>query len=154
MAALQHLAVLAEQGPHALSAAQRGALFDARLRTLGGAAEGGEGGEIAGEVDRVVAPFAGRDHAAVEVQDARQLGAVEGNLGRGAARKCDDGSVQRTARSWLHPRLAPLRRAAAGARSGIAALSSAISALNAVSSVSSFSTQSRLGAQGSSHGVP
>ena len=65
--ALEHLAALAEQGPHALLAAQRRALLDARLRTLGGAAEGAEAGGVAGEIHRVVAPLARRDHPAVDI---------------------------------------------------------------------------------------
>ena len=47
MSALEHLAVLAEQRPHALAYPQRGALLQPHLVHFGGAAEGGEGGEVA-----------------------------------------------------------------------------------------------------------
>src|SRR6187551_768403 len=77
VAALEHLAVLAEQRPHALAAAQRGTFLEAHLGDFGGAAESGEDRAIAGEVHRVVAPLAGADHAAVEIEDAAELGAVE-----------------------------------------------------------------------------
>src|SRR5207249_3228811 len=42
-------------------------------------AEDGKDGAIPEEIDGVVAPFAGGDHAAVEAEDARQLAAVEGD---------------------------------------------------------------------------
>ncbi|RZK00190.1 MAG: DUF4328 domain-containing protein [Novosphingobium sp.] len=80
VAALEHLTGLAEQRPHALLGAQRGTLLDPRLRTLGSATEGREARRVAIEVHRIVAPLAGRDHAAVEVENALQLDPIETDL--------------------------------------------------------------------------
>ena len=101
--------VLADQRPHALLAAQRGALLDPVFGPLGGAAEGPEGGVVAAELDRIIAPLAGGDHAAVEVDDALQLGPAEADLRRrrSGLRKREDGAHQARPRSF---RLAGLGR--------------------------------------------
>src|SRR6478609_1218378 len=54
-----------------------GAFLYPDFRTVGGAAEGGEAGDVDVEMHRIVAPMPGGDHAAVKVEDATQLAAVE-----------------------------------------------------------------------------
>src|SRR5690606_34356740 len=124
-----------------------------------------EGGVVAGEVHRVVAPFAGGDHAAVEVEDAGELGALEADLaglrGQGGAGKGNDVP---DAGARAHQRLAPLlretrspgARPAASAGPAEACLSASTSDLSAASSASRCWTRSPLplGSHGSSHGVP
>ena len=161
------LSALADQRPHALAAAQRGALFDPRLRLFGGAAEGGEGGGVAGEVHRVVAPFPGRDHPAIEVEDTHQFRPLETDLiraahagngdhltGHASGRVCcghsrDQSLVARLRRRTAGSTLAPsgwVSGSGAGAsRSASIAFSSAISSRIEATSASSFSTQSRRG---------
>ena len=99
--ALQHRALLADQRPHALPVAQRRALLDPELGPLGGAAEGGEDRRVAAQLDRIVAPVPGRDHPAVEIEDAGQLDALEPDLARRARRqrKRRDDSHQARSRS-------------------------------------------------------
>ena len=73
MAALQHLAVLADQRPHALAIVQRRALLDLDLGIFRGAAERPEGGGFRLEGDRIILPQAGGDHPAVKIDDAVEL---------------------------------------------------------------------------------
>src|SRR5690606_18097572 len=139
VAAFEDLAVLAVERPHALTLTQRGALLDAHLRDLGGAAEGGEGGVVLAEVHRIVAPLARGDHAAVEIEDAHELGAVEADLAgsrrrRCATRKRDDVAAERRS---AHQASVPLLRL--GVRS---ARSAAISSRKPANSRSSASTRS------------
>ena len=78
--ASQHAPVLRDQRPHPLAVAQRGPLLDLIFRILGRAAECPEGRRVSVEVDGVILPQAGRDHAAVNVDDARKLPALETHL--------------------------------------------------------------------------
>ena len=78
MAPPEHRAMLRNQRERPLLPAKPGAFLDPDLRPLGGAAEGGEGGQFRPEAQRIVAPMAGRDHPAIKVEDALKLGAVEG----------------------------------------------------------------------------
>ena len=71
--ALEDHADFVDQRPHALAIAQRRALLDAVLGALGGAAEGGEHGGVIVELDRIILPMPRGDHAAVEIEDPRQL---------------------------------------------------------------------------------
>lgn len=73
MPALEYRAALTDQGPHALTVAQGGALFDAIFGPLGGAPEHAEHGGIAAQIDGIIAPVSRRDHPAVQVQYLRQL---------------------------------------------------------------------------------
>ena len=103
MAALQHLAGLADQRPHALAALQRRALLDPIFGPLGGAAEGPEGGRAGIEVDRIILPQAGGDHAAVEIDDALQLGALETDLRFGPSSFTRAGELEDGAHSGPAP---------------------------------------------------
>ena len=57
-----------------------GPFLDPIFGPLGGAAEGPEAGRVGPELDRIILPQAGGDHAAVEVDDAVQLGPLETHL--------------------------------------------------------------------------
>ena len=59
VAALEHLAMFAEQRPHALAVAQRRTFLDLRLRPFGGPAEGGKNGRVARKIHPVIAPLPG-----------------------------------------------------------------------------------------------
>src|SRR5580698_7364178 len=85
VAALEDVAARFDHGILTLAVAQARALLDSEQRHLARAAEDREHRHIAQEIDRVVAPFPGTDHAAVEVEDAIELGAVESHLRRGPA---------------------------------------------------------------------
>ena len=80
MAALQHLPGLADQRPLALPRAQRRALLDPIFGPLGGAAEGPEARRIGPELDRIVLPQSGGDHATVEIDNAIELEPFEADL--------------------------------------------------------------------------
>ena len=84
---LQRRAGLTDQRPHALTLAERRTLLDPHLGSLGGAPEGGEDRGIAAEIERIVAPLACRHHAAVEVEDAAEFGAIKRDLHRAAKRE-------------------------------------------------------------------
>ena len=77
VAPLEHRAMLADQRERPLLQPKRGAFLDADLGPLGMAAEGREDRDVGIDPQRIVAPMPGRDHAPVEVEDARQLLAVE-----------------------------------------------------------------------------
>jgi hypothetical protein len=62
--------------------AKGGLLLDLIFGTLGGAAEGPEGGAVAAELDRIIPPQAGGDHPAVEVDDPLELRSLEADLRR------------------------------------------------------------------------
>ena len=70
----------------ALAARQAGIFLDAVDRHFRGAAEHREHGAVLEEVDRVIAPLAGGDHAAVEAEDAVEFAPVEGHLVAGGGR--------------------------------------------------------------------
>ncbi len=74
---LQHRTMFTNQGKRPLLQPKRGAFFYAHLGPLGVAAIGGEDGNIGIDPQRIVAPVAGSDHPAIEVEDAHQLLAVE-----------------------------------------------------------------------------
>ena len=78
-----------------MAAPQRGALLDAGLRALGGAAEGGESGSVLAKVHRIVAPFARRDHSAIKIEDAQQLEPVKADLECAIGKGDDSGT-----RAW------------------------------------------------------
>ena len=59
--------------------ASAGILDDLVERRLAGAAEDREDGAVGQMVDGIVAPFVGRDHAAVEPQDLVEFASVEGD---------------------------------------------------------------------------
>ena len=61
-------------------AAQLRALLDPVDRVLGRAPEDREDGDIRRNDIAVVAPFAGRDHPAIEREDRAKFGPVEGDL--------------------------------------------------------------------------
>ena len=69
--------MLGHQGKRPLLRLKLGAFLDPDLGPVGGAAEGGEAGDVDAEVHRIVAPMAGRDHPPVEIEDALQLAPVE-----------------------------------------------------------------------------
>ncbi len=73
MAAFQDRTAFADQGPHALAVAQRGAFFDAIFRALGRAAEHAEHRGVAAQVNGIIPPISRRNHPTIEVQDLRQL---------------------------------------------------------------------------------
>jgi hypothetical protein len=57
-----------------------GAFLNSEERHLAGAAEDREHRDLIEEIDGIVAPFAGRDHATIESENAVQLGPLEANL--------------------------------------------------------------------------
>src|SRR5665213_1650600 len=67
-------AILALAGP------QPGAFLDTEQGIFGGAAKDREHRPLVQEIQRIVAPFAGSDHAAIDGQDAIEFGTVESNL--------------------------------------------------------------------------
>ena len=73
VAALEHLAMFAEQRPHTLFVAQGRAFLDPRLRTFGGAPKSSEHSEIPGKIHRIVTPLTGSDHAPVEIENTGEL---------------------------------------------------------------------------------
>jgi len=93
MPALQDMATLAYQRPHALTIAQSRALLNAIFRALGGAAEGSEYSSLTTKLDRIVAPVPRRDHPAVKIEDAGEFNAIETDLGspRGRGKRGDAG---------------------------------------------------------------
>src|SRR3546814_6645935 len=80
IAAFQDRPGFGDERPHALTAPQGGAFFDAIFGAFGGAAKGREDRGVAVEVHRIIAPMPGRDHAAVKVEDAPEFGALEAGL--------------------------------------------------------------------------
>ena len=60
--------------------AKLGTLLDAKERHLAGAPEDRKHRDLVEKVDRIVAPFAGGDHASVEGENSVELAAVETNL--------------------------------------------------------------------------
>src|SRR3546814_886390 len=80
VAAFQDRPGFGDERPHALSAPQGGAFFDAIFGAFGGAAKGRENGGVTVEVHRIIAPMPGRDHAAVKVEDAHEFGTLETGL--------------------------------------------------------------------------
>ena len=77
MAPLQHHAMLTDQGKRPLLRTKRGAFFYADLRPLRMTTICGENSDVGIDAQRIVAPVPGGDHAAVEVEDPRQLPAIE-----------------------------------------------------------------------------
>ena len=74
---MEDAAVHGDDGVLALAAGEPRALLDAVDRMLGAVAEDREDRDVAQHRDAVVAPEAGGDHAPVEAEDRRELGAVE-----------------------------------------------------------------------------
>src|SRR4029077_10726271 len=64
----------------ALAARQPRILLDAIERHFGGAAEDGIHRAVLEKINRVIAPLAGCDHAAVEAENAVEFAPAEGNL--------------------------------------------------------------------------
>ena len=85
MAALEHAAILDGDHVLALPIAELGVLLDYIERPLGGALVDREQGAVAEEVERVVAPLAIDDLAAIEVKDGLEFLAVEGDRGQNVA---------------------------------------------------------------------
>ena len=77
MAPLQQNAMLTDQRERPLLQTKRGAFLDADFGALGVAAIGGEDSDIGVDPQRIIAPVSGGDHPAVEVEDPRQLPAIE-----------------------------------------------------------------------------
>ena len=75
----------------ALAARQLGIFFDAVDRDFRGAAEHREHRAVFQEVDGVIAPFAGGDLAAIEIENAVELAAAEGDLVAGAGARARRG---------------------------------------------------------------
>src|SRR5712691_2485465 len=71
----------------ALPARELGMFFDAVDGNFGGAAEHREHRAVLQEIDRVIAPLAGGNHAAIKVQDTIELAAVEGHAACGGERR-------------------------------------------------------------------
>src|SRR4051794_8077346 len=99
MTALQHDAGLAYQSPDALLHPQRRSFLDPIFGPLGRAAKCRKTGCVAAEIDRIVAPQAGSDHAPVEIEYTRKFGAIEPDLKRRRARKMGDDAHQAQSRS-------------------------------------------------------
>src|SRR3954470_7330497 len=76
----------------ALASREPGILLDAVDRHLRGAPEYRKDRAVLEKIDRVVAPFAGGDHAAIEIEDAVEFFATEGHLIEGGDGGC--GSTQ------------------------------------------------------------
>src|SRR4051794_24539231 len=117
-----------------------GAFVYPDLRTVGGAAEGGEAGDVNVEMHRIIAPVAGGDHAAVEVEDALQLAPVE-------SRQCPPVPWSRERRNDAQALFA----LGAGERR---ALRAATSLRSSSTSASSSASRARPGSTSSPHGVP
>jgi hypothetical protein len=79
MAALQHQAALAKDGPLTLAPLQLGPLFDDIEGRIAGAPEHRKGGAVVVSAQRIVAPFSGGDHAPIQAQDGVQFQPVEEN---------------------------------------------------------------------------
>src|SRR5882724_4070322 len=93
MAAAQDQAGRRDHAVHALLAREPRVFLDAIERDFGGAAEYRKHRAVLQEIDGVISPFAVGDHAPVEVQDAIEFEAVEGNsmwhwARSGNARRC------------------------------------------------------------------
>src|SRR5262245_28490356 len=86
MAAAQDVPGCRDDAVGALPARQAGILFDPVNRKFGGAAEDRKDGAIFEEIDGVIAPFTGRNLAAVETENAIKLAAVERHLACGGGR--------------------------------------------------------------------
>ena len=69
--------MLPDQGKRPLLHSKRGAFLYADLGPLGMAPEGGEHRHVGIDPQRIIAPMAGRDHPAIEVEDAHQFLPVE-----------------------------------------------------------------------------
>ena len=82
VAALQHQAALADDGPRALAARQGRAFFDPVERRFGGPAEDREHRRFAQTRYAIVAPLARRHHAPVERQQPVELAPFKENHGR------------------------------------------------------------------------
>ena len=61
--------MLTDQGKRPLLQPKRGAFLDVDLGPFGMAAEGGEHRHVGIDPQRIIAPVAGGDHPAVEVED-------------------------------------------------------------------------------------
>src|SRR3954468_16259194 len=101
VAATQDQAAFRDKRPLTLPVPRRGALLDLVFRMLGGAAEGPESRVVAAEFEGVILPLPGRAHAAVKVDDPRQLGSGEADLRAGGSRKRVDITHQARPRSFL-----------------------------------------------------
>src|SRR5215469_1703525 len=77
MAALKNQSGGRDHAVGALPARQPWTFFDAINRDVAGAPKNGKHRAISEEIDRVIAPFAVRDFATVEPQDAIELTALE-----------------------------------------------------------------------------
>src|SRR5262249_34204916 len=80
MTALEHMPARAQHRILALSVAQLRPLFDHEQRYLAGASEDRERRDIGEEIDRVIAPLAGGNHASINCQDSAQFRAIESHL--------------------------------------------------------------------------
>ena len=82
VAAAQDQAGRRDHAVGALLARQLRIFLDAVDRHFGGAAEHRKHRAVFQKVDRVIAPLAGGDHAAIEIENAVEFAAVEGDLQR------------------------------------------------------------------------
>jgi len=80
VAALEHPALLARHHVLALPGAQLGVLLDDVERPLRGALVDGKQRPVLEEVDRIIAPLARGDLAAVEIENGVQLAPIEPDI--------------------------------------------------------------------------
>lgn len=78
--AFEHLTIQADDAILPLFEAQFRVLFDTVERVFRGPAKDRKDSAILEAGNTVIAPFARRDHTAIEAENKRQLGAVEGDL--------------------------------------------------------------------------
>src|SRR5262245_8173479 len=86
MTAPQHLPARCNDGILSLPVLETGTFLNGVKRHLGSAPEHREHGYIVTKIDRVIAPLARHDHAAINVEDALELSAVESDSGLAAFR--------------------------------------------------------------------
>src|ERR1700731_4537462 len=84
--AFQQMTARRENRVLALRRFQRGMLLDRVVRVFARAAVHGKNRAVGKEVDGVVPPIAGSDHASVDAKNLRKLAAPEANLGLRAGR--------------------------------------------------------------------
>ena len=140
VAPLEHRTMFRNQSERPLLQLEPGAFLDPDLGPLGGAAEGSEHRHVGVEPHAIVAPVAGGDHPAVEIENPLKLTPVESGNGSPVPRM----------RKRRHHAQALLTFGLGWLR----ALSSATSRRSAAISSSSSVSRARPGSQSSPHGVP
>ena len=140
VAPLEHGAMFGNKRKRPLLQPELGAFFYPDLRPLGRAAECGEHRDVRIEPHAVIAPMAGSDHPAVEVENPLKLFPVERRnrppVPRMRKRRNDAQALFTLGLGWLRAR------------------NSATSRRSAAISSSSSVRRARPGSQSSPHGVP